>query len=121
MKNGTYIADLAVEEPAYSGNYRKVGALLYFRSHEAKVKVCRFGNGFIGGDNIIGLFRKSDKVDEAPYIEGDLFLNKEKIGHIHSQQNEVGDSMYWLRVNESIRPSPDCDIWLTVKLEDEEL
>ena len=120
MANGTYIADLAVEEPPYSGKYRKVGALLYFRSHEAKVKLT---GPIPEGVNVIGLFRESEKVQEAPYIEGDLFLKGVKVGHIHSQQDEVGNSMYWMRTDlQCITVKPRMQelkpTWLAVELED---
>lgn len=102
MPNGTYIADLARE---VDGSYEKVGAMLYFRTHDCKVRLDKPTR------HAIGKFIPTGKVPEAPMIEGDLFHRGEKVGHIHSQQNEYGDTLYWLRVVKVTG-------WLNVKLED---
>lgn len=114
MANGTFIADIAHEVESYSGRYRRIGSILYFRSHECKVKITDVPPV---GTNVIGKFRPSEKVPEPPMIEGDLFDKEEKVGHIHSQQNEKGDTLYWMRFTKILAK---CDTyWLKVKLEDE--
>lgn len=110
--NGTFIADVCHE---IDGEYEKVGAILYFRSHHCKVK---FIKSPPVGKNIIGKFIESDKLPDAPMVEGDLMLNGATIGHIHSQQNEKGDTLYWMRVSIHI-PAQGVPLWIKVKLEDE--
>lgn len=113
MANGTFIADIAFEIEEYSGRYQRIGGLLYFRSHECKVKlsqntpVDRF---------VIGKFRPSEKVPDAPMLEGDMFLKKVKVGHIHSEQDAGGGTLYWMKFNDVIEVEET--VWLRVELED---
>ena len=113
MANGTFIADIAYETEPYTKEYHRIGAILYFRSHECKVKLIDFPptDRFI-----IGKFKESDKVPEAPYLEGDVFFKDEQVGHLHSEQNEVGDTMYWLKFDALVEPDQGA-IWLKVKME----
>lgn len=113
MSNGTFIADIAYEKESYKRKYIRVGSILYFRSHDCKVKVLGRPPA---NQNIIGKFKKSEKVPDAPMIEGDLFYKKHKVGHIHSQQNEYGETLYWLRLTVGL-PEEGTN-WLRVELED---
>jgi len=115
MANGTFIADIARETEEYSGKYERIGAILYFRSHDCKIKITKTPPI---EKNIIGKFRSSEKVAEAPLIEGDMLLNGEKVGHIHSEQNEIGNTLYWMRFNDDIPLVHGVVLWLKVKLED---
>jgi YHS domain-containing protein len=116
VANGTFIADIAHEIVEYSGKYERIGAILYFRSHDCKIK---FTKSPPLEKNIIGKFKTSEKVPEAPMIEGDLFVNGGKIGHIHSEQNGVGETLYWMRIEVAI-PIQGVTLWAKVKLEDKE-
>jgi hypothetical protein len=120
VANGTFVADIAYEVEPYRKKYHRIGAILYFRSHECKIKLIDFPPT---DRYIIGKFKPSEKVPEAPYLEGDVFIKDaaevdRKVGHIHSEQNEVGDTMYWLKFDVCVVIERAHAIWLKVKLED---
>jgi len=137
MKSGTYISDLAYEQKDYEGKYEKIGALLFYRSASspgtAKIRIDQM---FPPEKTIIGKFLSDSesvkkKFDTAPYIEGDMFVrvygNKEKIGHVHSSQNEHGDTLYFLeficdmslifKAHNRIFGHHPCSVWIETELE----
>lgn len=111
--NGSVIADLCFESVPYSGQYIKVGCLFYFRGASPTVKV-RFDKDYPHEVHMpptfIGKYLKDSpvvqkKFDEAPMVEGDLYCRvggtKIKYGHIHSSQDGVGQTLYWIKMDAS--------------------
>ena len=99
--NGSTICDLCYKD---GEGYRNIGSLIYFRTHEAEVKLdllpCRAWK--IGREWFIGNFMPCEKVPEPPYIAGDIMAttdergNPIKVGHVHTRDNETGETQYYL-------------------------
>lgn len=101
IHNGTIIADLCYKD---GERFRKIGSLIYFRTHDAEIRLdlIPLRPWVKGEDWFFGNFITSEKVEEPPYIEGDITAPTEErgkrvqVGHIHTQDNEVGDTQYIL-------------------------
>lgn len=100
----TAICDLCIEREPYSKVFSKVGVIFYYRGKKPSIKV-RIDKPLYRLDPI-GLYLKDSeavkaKFEEAPMVEGDIFArilgNKIKCGHVHSSQNEVGNTMYFIK------------------------
>lgn len=116
MINKGFIADLAYEYPAYSKQYVKVGALFVIvNDNITKIARIRIGKEFDPDTHglLIGLFRKLESIQEAPFVEGELMLNHNKIGFISSEQNAVGDTIYWARI---LKCPDELPKWIKVGL-----
>lgn len=123
MKHGTYIADMAYLNE--DGQYRKVGALVFFRGAVKPHAKLRIDRQVPVGVNIIGLYlAKSEavtkKFNEAPFVDGDMFgvIHGEnvKVGHIHSDQNEIGETIYWARFSCDMSQA-NLPAWARIELE----
>jgi hypothetical protein len=115
--HGTVIARLAYEldgpvsmvgkdgEP-YTASHKTIGLLIFYRTGEAQVRLDMIPlSAWIGGDEwFIGNFIPSEKVPEAPFVDGDLVASTDTrgepvtVGHIHARQNEFGMSQYYMRL-----------------------
>ena len=123
MKHGTYIADMAYLSEF--GKYKKVGALVFFRGAVKPHAKFRIDRQVPVDVNIIGLYlAKSEEVlkkfDEAPFVDGDMFsvIHGEliKVGHIHSDQNETGETIYWARFSCDMSQA-NLPAWVRIELE----
>jgi hypothetical protein len=100
-QNGTTIADLCYKD---GDDYRNVGSLIYFRTDEADVRldIIPIGLWKQGEEWLIGNFMPSEKIPDAPYIDGDITAPSDKrgerikVGHIHTRDNEIGDAQYYM-------------------------
>ena len=135
--NGTTIADLCYME---GERYRNIGSLIYFRTHAAEIKLdlIPMSAWTAGKDWFIGNFMPSDKVPDAPYVEGDIMAttdergNPIKVGHVHTRDDEDGNAQYYLTlfgipigvwrkaIKESDEGGGRRSLFLGIKLEDEE-
>lgn len=102
-QNGTCIADFCYKDGEH---YRKVGSLIYFRSHDADVKLDLIPIGLwkTGEEWLIGNFIPSEKIPEPEFIDGDIMARtdergvKIKIGHIHTRDDAGGNAQYYMQM-----------------------
>ncbi len=135
---GSIIASMAYEldKPTELSRHKAIGKLIYFRSHEAQIRLdlIPFGAWAKDAEWFIGNFLSSEKVPDPPYIDGDLVAATESrgdpvfCGHIHTRQTEDGTQtqyfmtlkgipvMQWKRVMQSNKEHKS--IYLKVVLED---
>ena len=122
-QRGTQIASFCyeMEEATEVAKHKRIGVLIYYRSHEAQVRLdlIPVGAWEMGVEWFIGNFKPTEKVPDPPFIDGDLIAATEKrgdpvfCGHIHTRQKEHSDEtqyffkligipvMQWKRVMES--------------------
>lgn len=135
--NGSCIADLCYRD---GESYRKIGSLIYFRSHDAEVRLDLIPTKAWSNNEeyFIGNFISSAKVEDAPFVDGDIVATTDvrgehvKVGHIHTRDNETGEAQYymtlfgipitaWRKIIEStITTGKKRALYLKVKLEDKE-
>ena len=100
VHNGTTIAQLCYED---KGGYRNIGSLIYFRTHEAEVKldIIPMRAWATGEEYFIGNFVPSEKVPEPPFIDGDIMATTDErgkpvqVGHMHTRDDAVGNTQYF--------------------------
>ena len=98
--NGTIIADLCYKD---GEAFRTIGSLIYFRTHEAEIRldIIPAKAWATEVEWFIGNFIESEKVPEPPFVDGDITAVGEvrgkrvKLGHIHTRDNEVGQTQYF--------------------------
>lgn len=101
-----WLADLAIQNQ--EGRYVKLGSLVYLETPD--VSRVRLIKSVANGANLIGKCLSSVPV----YVDGDVFLGDEKVGHIHSQENGVGDPIYWAKITTDIEV--EDSVWLDVEM-----
>jgi hypothetical protein len=93
--NGTVIADLCYRD---GERFRKIGALIYYRSHDAEVRLDIIPAGLwsSGESWFFGNFKEHEKVPEPPFIEGNIVAATQErgkpvtVGHIHTYEDDHG-------------------------------
>lgn len=101
--NGTVVGDFCYKD---GESFRKVGSLIYYRSHDAVVRLDLIPSRMwaTGETYLIANFIASEKVSEAPLIEGDVVAKTDergariKVGHIHSRDDAVGNAQYYIEL-----------------------
>lgn len=136
--HGSIIGFLCYEKPEDVNpddqRHRRIGAIVYYRSHEAQVRLDLIpcGAWADGVEWFISNFIPSEKVPDAPLIEGDLFATTEVrgdhvfCGHIHTRQKDSGDTQYfckllgipvreWIRIRDADKEKKS--IYLKIRLD----
>ena len=99
--NGSVVANMCYKE---GERYRRIGSLVYFRTHKAELilEIIPMKAWVRGDEYFIGNFIPSEKVPEPPYLEGDIMASTDargkpiQIGHLHTRDNAVGDTQYFM-------------------------
>jgi len=108
MNQGTVIANVGYEVPQ-SSEYRKIGALYYYRNHkggtpDAQLRLDVMPS--VAWENnpecwFVGNFIPTEKIPDAPYICGRLFVPSDKrgdrtyIGQVISDESEDGSKQQY--------------------------
>lgn len=100
-RNGQSICDLCYKD---GESHRNVGSVIFFRTDEADVRldILPLKLWSKGEENLIGNFIPSEKVPDAPFIEGDVTAPSDergkriKVGHIHTDERPSGEAYYWM-------------------------
>jgi hypothetical protein len=116
--------------------WTKVATLTYFRSHEVRIKLLTVPIWAIANKQwMLGTFSEQFKVDDPPYLEGDIVVKdgKEvtKIGRLITYQNETGAkthymmSLHALPAARLVKALQNAElekktVWLDVVLDDKE-
>ncbi len=112
---GTIIADMCYEyfDEAGRKKHRKIGSLLYYRSHVGDEPTAQFRWDLLPSTAwaknpdtyFIGNFMPSEKVPEPPYVCGMVYVPSDvrgervQVGHIGSRQRADGDeTQYYMQL-----------------------
>jgi hypothetical protein len=131
MNNGSPLAKLAYLKES---TWTTFGKLVYFRSHEVRIKLFTLPLWAITNKQwMLGTFTEQFKVEEPPYLEGDIVVKAEgetiRIGRLITYQNETGEKTHYmmnlhavpaLRLINALRHAEveKKTVWLDVSLDD---
>jgi len=109
--HGTVIGSVCYEAPGEISpedfKHRRIGKIIYYRSHEAQLRLDLIPAAAwaAGIEWFIANFEPSDKVPEAPFLDGDLVAPTEErgnpvvVGHLHTREREPdGAIQYYVRI-----------------------
>ena len=106
-RKGTIVGNLAYKD--IDGTYIRCGAVIYYRDHNgfspsARVRLDMVPIGALArnpNDWLVATFNPSDKIPEAPYIHGELFVpsdirgDRTYAGKIITEEKEDGSSTHY--------------------------
>lgn len=117
MEHGTVIASICFEKIMASGEKKHIpiGKLIYFRAHKENSEpsaqfrwdLCPATAWTSNPDTwFIGNFESSEKIPDAPYLDGDIFVTSDVlkdhvvIGHIKTRQRDHNDdTQYYMQLH----------------------
>lgn len=99
--NGSLLCNICYKD---GEKLRTVGSIIYYRSHEAEIRLDTIPIGLWkqGYEWLFGIFMKSEKVTDPPFIEGDITATTDtrgdrlKVGHITTKDDAKGDDVTYL-------------------------
>jgi hypothetical protein len=132
--NGSPLAKIAYLRDK---KWTTVGRLIYFRSHEVRIKLNVLPLwAMMNKQWMLGTFVEQFKVAEPPYLDGDVIVKTEDgdqvIGKLITYQNETGTVTHYM-VQLSALPAAKVvqamkeaevdkkSIWLDIRLEDQDV
>ena len=116
-QHGSVIASFCYETPGEVSpedyRHRRIGKLVYYRSHspdkdpsaQIRLDLIPAAAWAAGIEYFIGNFEPSEKVPDAPFIDGDITAATEDrgdhvvVGHIHTRERESdGAVQFYMRI-----------------------